>query len=67
MKTKQRFHAWLARFMEVYAREVLEEEMERLRGHITEQDNTIREQRAYIAGLERASRLRNITINNGVE
>ena len=66
-KTRARFLAWLGRFLEVYARERMEGEIERLHQHIQEQDATIREQKAYIAGLERATRMRHITINNGVK
>lgn len=66
-KIRARFLAWLGRFLEVYARERLEGEIDRLHQHIQEQDTTIREQRAYIAGLERATRIRHITINNGVK
>lgn len=66
-RMKKRFLAWLARFLEVYARERLEGEIERLHQHIQAQDVTIREQKAYIAGLERSTRMRHITINNGVK
>lgn len=67
MKTKKRCLSWLTRFMEVYARERLEEEIARLNQRVIEQDITIREQQAYISGLKHATRTRQITINNGVK
>ena len=64
---KNRLLSWLARFLEVYARERFEEEIGHLHRTVKKQDGVIREQKAYIAGLERATRMRHITINSGVK
>lgn len=67
MAMKRRLR-WLSRFLEVYARESLQEEIQRLNAAIESLTAALAEKEAYIAGLRESLRaIRKITANNEVK
>lgn len=66
-KIKNKILDWLAKFLPAYAKEKYKEEVESLRKSLEEKEIIILQQDAYISGMEKALRYKQVIVKSEVK